>query len=763
MSRHTVTGTIVGLLLIAGLLASPATRAQDIIEIDAPGILDTPGATYVLTKDVTVEHTAFMIKGDGITLDLGGHTVTYGTAIGVDRCSGVFLRPVGGEEPFKGVPKEGFGGGNRFTLRNGRIVQGQQPVAKELTMRAGRVVDAAGPVPGGSCFAVYVRGCHGLEIADLTTEVNSRDTDNLYIRECPDVHIQNNHCKSTVREITDRHWPGTGVITIAGLRGPVDIHHNVIDGGGQWGIRVSGGGALTGHLVQVHHNIIRHRSYTTNGYAIGASAPNMRIYANVIKPVAGRGVHLTGNGMDFFNNIVDVREKPNPEYPRTRAHGIKLEGCRHTLVHHNYSRSVAAEGYGDAAPLDFSVRTHSANRVFKNTIVAQREPNAGDYWATSVNLYSVHPRSLTQVHDNVFKTNHWQVRADWGGGRSFDFTNNRFETIGDPDDYQFWVFGQSSRAESRDLTFQDNQLVGHADYRKVDPFHPRIPPQGIDVRILWSVNVNVVDPAGKGIGGVLVTAEEDGEEVASALSAEDGRASLALLDHRIVGDHKNPIEEHGPYELVIRSDGQEIRGTTVDPVETKDLTVTFTDPSRKLYVYAGEDQRRKIGETAILDGKVKLVGQAGQPEIRWERVSGGSSLPIGNADSARAQVVMNKWGSCTFELTAKWGDEVAKDRVSVRADSKLTPTPIALVPPTAKTRSIIQLDGTTSTDPRGFPRSELRFVWKQVAGPNAVLSSNEWPDPIFYPIEAGTYAFELTVSNPLRTSKPARCSVTVTE
>ena len=262
---------------------------------------------------------------------------------------------------------------------------------------------------------------------------------------------------------------------------------------------------------------------------------------------------------------------------------------------------------------------------------------------------------------------------------------------------------------------------------------------------------------------MLVTAEENGKEVASALTANDGNAPLALLDCRIVGDREEPIEEHGPYGLVAGHQGREIHGTTVDPVETRNLTIAITDPGRRLYVYAGEDQRRQIGEKAILDGKVILIGQAGEPEIRWERVSGSSSLPIESANSARAQVVMNKWGSCTFELTAKWGDEVTKDRVRVRAHANLAPTAIALAPPPAKTRSIVQLDGTTSTDPRGFPRSDLRFAWEQVEGPRAILSSNGWPDPIFYPTEAGTYAFELRVSNPLRAGKPARCAVTVME
>lgn len=109
-ARHTA---ILGPLLFV----AATTALAETIEIDAPGILDEPGATYVLTRDVTVERTAFMVKDDHITLDLGGHTIIYGTAVGVDRCRGVFLRPGGSEGPFKGVPKEGFGGGNRFTLR----------------------------------------------------------------------------------------------------------------------------------------------------------------------------------------------------------------------------------------------------------------------------------------------------------------------------------------------------------------------------------------------------------------------------------------------------------------------------------------------------------------------------------------------------------------------------------------------------------------------------------------------------------------------
>lgn len=763
--RPSVLLTLLGCvpLLEASAATGDEHKETPVIEIDAPGILDRPGATYVLTSDVTAERTAFMIKGDHITLDLGGHTVTYGTAVGVDRCSGVFLRPQGMEAPFKGVPKEGFGGGNHFTLKNGRIVQGPQPVATKLTMRSGRIVKAEGPVPGRSCSAVYVRGCMGLEITGITSEVNSRDTDNFYIRNCGDVHVHHNHCLSTVREITDRHYPGTGVITIANVHGPMDIHDNVVDGGGQWGIRVSGGGGFTGHLVQLHHNIVRHRSYTTNGYAIGAAAPNMRVHANVVKPVAGRGVHLTAASIDFFNNIVDAREKPNPEYPRTRTHGIKLEGCRYTQVHHNFSRVVAEQGFGDAAPLDFSVGTHSANRVYKNTIVALRTPDAGDFWATGLNLYSTAPRSFTQVYDNTFRSNHWHFRADWGGCRGFDFVNNRFELTEGAREYCFWHFWQSTSAQSRNLVFRDSVLIGGADLRRARVLYAQTPRDGVDVRVEWTVNVKVIDPAGQGLGGVQIAAYEGGQPVGSATTGKDGKASLVLLDYGITGDAKDRYEEHGPYEFALARGGQEERRMTVDPVASTDLSMTLADPKRKLYVYAGENQRRKIGETATLEGIVKVVDDAAKPPVTWKQVGGPGKLTILNPESVNAQVKMTAWGSYTFELEAKLGEETAKHRVSIRADAHLTPTAVALAPQTAKVNTIVQLDARKSKDPRRFPANQVRYAWRQSAGPETMLSSDEWPAPIFYPTEPGTYAFELTVSNPIRTSEPVQCSVQVTE
>ena len=753
------------LLFVFAVCAS--AQQPNVVPIDAPGVLDKPGATYVLTKDVTAPRTAFCVKGDGITLDLGGHTVTYGTERGVDRCSGVFLRPTGGEADFAGVPKEGFGGGNRFTLKNGRIVQGPQPKAAPGALTfgdLGRLEKDTTPADqraGRSCFAVYVRGCRGLEIAGVTTDVNSRDTDNLYLRDCGDVNLHHNRCTSTVTEVTDRHWPGTGIITVDGIGGPIVVAYNEVVGGAQSGIRASGGGE-TGHLVQFHHNVIRHTSHTTNGYAIGAHAPNMRIYANVIKS-EGRGVHLGGNAIDLYNNIVEPRERPSPEYPRTRTHGIKLEGCTRAQVHHNFCRVVADAGFGDADPLDFDCPAWSQNHVWKNTIIALRTTN--EFWATSVNIINSELPHGAIVNDNRFVTNQYHVRADWGGMRGFLFENNRWEVVGDAKDYAFFWLEQSSAARTFDMVFRDSTLVPPADLQKARFLYgPQYTRANVDITVESSVTVRAADPAGKPVAGCQVTAAQGEAYVGSAITGGDGAGRIALVDYRIIGGPQGPIEKRGPYRIVAKSGAAEPVSVDVDAKAAAELTVTIVDPKRKVYVYAGIDRRYATGETATIEAKAAVAGDASaKPEITWRQLKGPAPLAIPAPNALKNDIVLPQAGEWTLEVEAKSGGESAKDTVNIRADANITPKAVATAPATAKVNTIVQLDASKSTEPRRFPPDAIRYEWKQVGGPETNLSSVELTDPIFYPEKPGTYEFELRVSSPLRTSAPARCAVVVAE
>lgn len=122
---------------------------------------------------------------------------------------------------------------------------------------------------------------------------------------------------------------------------------------------------------------------------------------------------------------------------------------------------------------------------------------------------------------------------------------------------------------------------------------------------------------------------------------------------------------------------------------------------------------------------------------------------------------MNANGQCTLELSARLGKEIARDTLVIRTDTRATPAAVADGPKTAEVNTIVQLDASRSRDPRAFPKASLTYKWRQVGGPATDLSSDELPDPIFYPVKPGTYTFELVFSNPIRTGTPARCSVKV--
>ncbi|MEW6062918.1 MAG: PKD domain-containing protein [Nanoarchaeota archaeon] len=61
----------------------------------------------------------------------------------------------------------------------------------------------------------------------------------------------------------------------------------------------------------------------------------------------------------------------------------------------------------------------------------------------------------------------------------------------------------------------------------------------------------------------------------------------------------------------------------------------------------------------------------------------------------------------------------------------------------------VTLDGSLSSDPEG---KSLQYLWRQISGPNATLSSNSAVNPYFTPSSAGDYVFGLEVSDGVKTS-----------
>ena len=294
-------------------------------ETQRPIVLDKPGTTYVLKKDITAPGNAIQIAAANVTLDLDGHTVTFG------------------DDTNKQVFGVRFMGAGRAVLANGHIRHGRRVGFYSACVESRRIQTPT-------------------EVYGISTDVRSKCTYPLrYFGGCSNGNVHHNNLVSHVTELESRHYPGNHIMRLDIKGGNMKIHDNLLTEGCHWGIGVSG----SGPDVEVSYNDIRHHQQYVNGYALGVPCAGADIHHNKVTS-SGRGVHLTGNGVKFHDNYLDTRghqqlsdlpARTRPfKHQRVELHGIKFEGRRskNCKVYNNFMRitqlqPIDSQGKGDPA------------------------------------------------------------------------------------------------------------------------------------------------------------------------------------------------------------------------------------------------------------------------------------------------------------------------------------------------------------------------------------------------------------------------------
>ncbi len=324
-----------------------------------PYKLDQKNAFYILTEDIVAGGTAIEIAAEGVTLDLDGHTVTFGNNT---------------EEQVYGVR---FADPGSTILCNGHILQG----AKSRDYSAA-VVSLDRPVP--------------TEIFGISTDVHLPNAFPLYMTHANMVNIHHNRIYSRVTEIECRHYPGNALMRVYTYGGDIHIHDNLLTEGCHWGINVKIT-SRSAQNIEIDHNDIQHHQQYVNGYALAPSEGAL-VHHNKITS-SGRGVHLTGDGTQFYNNYIDTRgHQQLSDLPaRTRPfhhrlielHGIKFEGnsAKNCKIFDNFVRitqylPVDSDGVG--APedkMDNGVYIRStASSLSKEKLVDSKQDWETDRW-----------------------------------------------------------------------------------------------------------------------------------------------------------------------------------------------------------------------------------------------------------------------------------------------------------------------------------------------------------------------------------------------
>ena len=380
-----------------------------------PYYLDRAGATYVLTEDIVATGSAFVFAARGVTLDLGGHRLTFGTAADSFRY-GVAVPP-----PFPHV---------HSTWSRSDITRWKQ--ASGATVRNGTIVQ---PAPGGAaCAAFAAYGQRDITVADLEIVIAGDDTFALRLSECAQIEVRDNVIRDRTRVVTNRHAGRAAIDVMAAHDGRIEIRGNQIEQCRQWGIRVKRRSPAT-VWGRIHANTIQPATIVTNGYAIGVHGDRLEVYENQIAAENGRGIHVElCDEARVYDNEVTVTEVPRwGEYSRVSAHGIKLEACTRAQVHGNTvtscGKSEAADAVGNGAALVIGVKADSHNEVRNNTFAARHlggaafDPSDYGQFATAIEIVGVEAGSGLVIEENTFVTedrfftsSRWHGRPSPGSG-----------------------------------------------------------------------------------------------------------------------------------------------------------------------------------------------------------------------------------------------------------------------------------------------------------------------------------------------------------
>ena len=198
---------------------------------------------------------------------------------------------------------------------------------------------------------------------------------------------------------------------------------------------------------------------------------------------------------------------------------------------------------------------------------------------------------------------------------------------------------------------------------------------------------------------------------------------------------------------------------------TPDTIVITTRPANSAPIAnAGADQTALLGSTANLDGRGSSDPDAGDVlTYAWSMLSRptGSTATLAAADSAQPSFAVDKRGDYVIQLTVSDGKASSYDTVLVTTQNS-PPTANAGTDQTVHAGSVVQLDGSASSDPDNDP---LGFTWSllnQPAGSTAKLSDPFAINPIFTADLPGLYTSQLIVNDGHADSAPATVNANAT-
>lgn len=492
-----------------------AIRIPDDMGGGPPYLLDTPGATYVLTEDVVADGKAFEISAADITLDLGGHTVIYNDTF--QSIAGDW--PVYVDDAAFGIRSMGYR--ENIRVLNGRIRQG-----------AGRNGTHAGASIGFN--PIYVRSGNGFEVAGVEFDYAGDQMVGLFMHwGSQDAHIHHNVFVDRGSVILNRHGSGSrALLFYGGDYADAHIHDNLV--------KRSRHGGIQGNLV--HDNEIHLDSYAINSFGIArgdeATIRDNRIFGtgyHVIGIAWGRGNHYDGNFVHLVGQGPDHRDE---EYGNQESlNGFRL--TQYAGSHADYSNNLYEDNLiliqgGDcidgacteARGIQHSADADVVDNVIRNNVIKVDMADNIDQ-AAAIVTQGLSKRCGTEApllwQDNVLISNIANVRMGdyYAAGCNHRMHGNHHVRIGDRSDYRTFQFDVGWAV--RDHHVVDASYAGGASIDSVAFRHPEQ-----ELHVGWTVQVRVLDDTQPAPGATVTAYDLDGAEIAQGVTDAAGNFSLIV-------------------------------------------------------------------------------------------------------------------------------------------------------------------------------------------------------------------------------------------
>lgn len=186
-------------------------------------------------------------------------------------------------------------------------------------------------------------------------------------------------------------------------------------------------------------------------------------------------------------------------------------------------------------------------------------------------------------------------------------------------------------------------------------------------------------------------------------------------------------------------------------------------PNVKPLADAGEDLSAPVGGIVNLDGSASSDAEMDSLSFHWKQLSGPISVTLTGANSAQPHFKGNLAGSYSFVLVVNDGKEdslpdVVNIIVGDGEATNIPPVAIAGDDQEVNVGEAVILDGSESYDPES---AGLSYQWRQIGGSTQVLSNVTNASASFTPQIAGSYSFELKVSDGVDSSLPDVLTITV--